>query len=83
MKNKLAFLLVLGLLSISLTKAQNQWVTQNSGTSSFLTSVYFVSADTGYVCSEGGSVYKTTNGGTSWNSVGSGPGYSLYFTDAQ
>ena len=83
MKNKLTILLAIGLLSISLVKAQNQWIAQNSGNSSFLTSVYFVSADTGYVCSEGGNVYKTANGGTNWNSVGTGPGYYLVFENAQ
>jgi photosystem II stability/assembly factor-like uncharacterized protein len=83
MKNKLSIFVAMGLLSISLANAQNQWLTQNSGTSAFLTSVYFVSADTGYVCSQAGAVLKTTNGGLNWNNIGTGPGNSLCFLNSQ
>ncbi|MEI6122045.1 MAG: T9SS type A sorting domain-containing protein [Bacteroidota bacterium] len=82
MKNKLTTLLAIGLLSISLAQAQNQWVTQSSGTSALLTSVFFVSADSGYVCSQAGNIYKTVNGGTNWNYIGTGPGSCLFFLNA-
>jgi photosystem II stability/assembly factor-like uncharacterized protein len=82
MKNKFLLLISIGLLSLNLTNGQNQWVSQTSGTSAFLTSVYFVSADSGYVCSQGGNILKTVNGGNNWNQVGTGPGNSLFFLNA-
>jgi photosystem II stability/assembly factor-like uncharacterized protein len=83
MNNKLTILIAIGLISINLVSAQYQWVSQTSGNSGFLTSVYFVSADTGYVCSQAGSILKTVNGGTNWNSVGTGPYSGLCFRNAQ
>lgn len=83
MKNKLAILLAICLLSSNLANTQNQWVSQTSGTSAFLTSVYFVSADTGWVCSQAGNISKTINGGTTWSSLGMGPGGALFFLNAQ
>ncbi len=79
MKNKTAIILILCFFSIKLTNGQNQWVSQVSGTSSFLKSVFFVSADTGYVAVEAGSILKTVNGGTNWVHVGNGPEKCLFF----
>jgi photosystem II stability/assembly factor-like uncharacterized protein len=63
--------------------SQGQWVQQNSGTNAMLTSVYFVSKDTGFVASESGYLFKTTNGGTTWNQAGIGAVRGLYFLDSQ
>jgi photosystem II stability/assembly factor-like uncharacterized protein len=63
--------------------AQNQWVSLNSAPNATLTSVYFVSADTGYISTFGGTVYKTTNGGLNFNQVNNnGPAFSLCFLNA-
>ena len=43
-----------------------QWVPQMSGISDFVTSVFFVNADTGYVSAFGGTILKTTNAGKDW-----------------
>ena len=83
MKNKTAIIFIICLLSVRLVNGQNQWVSQVSGTSSFLTSVYFVTADTGYTCSQAGSLLKTVNGGTNWNQVGTGPEGALWFLNSQ
>lgn len=44
----------------------SQWSTLNSGTSSFLTKVFFTTIDTGYVIKTDGSILKTVDGGNSW-----------------
>ncbi len=50
-------------------KSTNQglmWVLKNSGTTNTLRSVYFVSADSGAVTGDNGTVRMTTNGGETW-----------------
>jgi photosystem II stability/assembly factor-like uncharacterized protein len=49
-----------------------QWITQTSGTSSFLQQVYFLNKDTGYVVQDNGGLRRTTNGGVNWNLIYSG-----------
>jgi photosystem II stability/assembly factor-like uncharacterized protein len=49
--------------------ANAQWRPFNLGTNNALSSVFFTSADTGYIVGEG--IYKTTDGGTSWTSADS------------
>jgi len=51
--------------------AVGQWTRQNSGTSDFLTQVYFPSPDTGYVVSWGpdANILKTENGGITWTQM--------------
>jgi photosystem II stability/assembly factor-like uncharacterized protein len=45
-----------------------------------LTSVYFLSPSTGWIVDDFGEVFKTTNGGSSWNYIKIGfPGFSIYF----
>jgi photosystem II stability/assembly factor-like uncharacterized protein len=83
MKSKFLIYLVIGFFNVGIANSQNLWVSQSSGTSEFLTSVFFITADTGYVCSEGGKILKTTNGGNNWNQVGVGPGYCLYFLNSK
>lgn len=80
MKNKQMkrsfFLIIVFLSIISNTKAQ--WVTQNSGTTNELRSVYFTSADTGYVVGWKGTILKTTNGGNDWISISTDTTYNYF-----
>jgi len=48
------------------SSVNTQWVSQNSGTSTQLLSVYFVNQTTGFACGSNGKVLKTTNSGTDW-----------------
>ncbi|MEI6508790.1 MAG: YCF48-related protein [Bacteroidota bacterium] len=45
------------------------WVALTSSTSQNLSSVYFLSKDTGFVAGASGTVLKTTNGGTTWTAL--------------
>lgn len=42
------------------------WVSQTSGTSAQLNSIYFTDANTGWAVGDSGLVLKTTNGGSAW-----------------
>jgi photosystem II stability/assembly factor-like uncharacterized protein len=44
----------------------------STGTANTLNSVMFVNTATGFVCGDGGVVYKTVNGGVNWTSSNSG-----------
>ena len=68
MKKNIILFTILILLNIYVF-GQGQWVTQNTGTSNYLTSVYFPSVDTGYTCDITGHIFKTTNGGSNWSNV--------------
>ena len=46
--------------------------TYNVGSSANLNSVTFLNSNTGYVCGDGGVVYKSVNGGVNWTSSNSG-----------
>jgi photosystem II stability/assembly factor-like uncharacterized protein len=80
MKLKTLTFLVISLLLCQSLKAQ--W-TQIFSSSNGLSTVYFVSADTGYAAM-GVSIAKTVNGGTTWTTVANVgiPIRSIYFTDA-
>ena len=64
-----------------------QWNLQANYTSSRLESVFFPDSNTGYIVGTGGTIMKTTNGGSSWT-FPSGITYpdmyfySVYFSDA-
>jgi photosystem II stability/assembly factor-like uncharacterized protein len=49
---------------------------------SHFSSVYFVSADTGYA-GNGGGLYRTTDGGLTWEEQGSGGDLFIYFYNSQ
>ncbi len=69
----LKFVVVLfAVVSISKVRAQEQWTAVISPTGLNLNSVYFTSPNTGYVVGDSGSIFKTTNGGTSWTAQISG-----------
>lgn len=91
MKTKLTlFIVIIFMLSaLNIYEASAQWVQQVSGTSYDLESVFFTDINTGYCTGFNpdtymGTVYKTTNGGNTWDSLGINPGapYPIYFTDA-
>ena len=63
------------------TYLQAQWTTQNSGTSAFLTNVFFPTADVGYFTKDNGGIYKTVNGGNNWAQISpANSGYNIFFT---
>lgn len=69
------------------TDAGNNWFSPNSvAISNVLLSVFFTSASTGYMSGGfmGGAIYKTTDGGISWDTqfTSDDPIPSIYFTDA-
>lgn len=55
-----------------------QWESLYSGTSNFVTSVYFTNIDTGWCCGFGGTILKTTDGGNTWDPELSGTINDLY-----
>ncbi len=66
------------------TNGGTSWMSQTSGTSYSLKSVYFVGANTGWAVGENGIIIKTINGGTSWTSQTSGTTFilnAIHFTD--
>ncbi|MFQ6615154.1 MAG: carboxypeptidase regulatory-like domain-containing protein [Fidelibacterota bacterium] len=68
------------------TNGQQTWNPQESGTTSGLSSVYFVDDMTGWAAGAGGTILHTTNGGTDWVAQSSGAGttidLSITFVDA-
>jgi len=65
--------------------AFSQWTTLTSGTTNYLTSVYFTDANTGYVVGDSGTILKTFNAGTKWSIISSGTkNYlgSVFFTNS-
>jgi len=59
-------LLILMLLIISITIKAQTWEKQTSGITDNLREVYFINSNTGWTVGEGGTILKTTNGGTNW-----------------
>ncbi|MCI0473887.1 MAG: hypothetical protein L0Y76_09935, partial [Ignavibacteria bacterium] len=47
------------------------WVSQNSGTTRTLNSVYFCNSNTGFAVGDSGTIRKTVNGGQNWIQVNS------------
>ena len=65
MKKIFFLLMTLGWLSA----IQAQWIQQNSGTTHYLNDVYCITADTVVVVGDNGTILRTTNGGTQWNTI--------------
>jgi hypothetical protein len=81
MKKLIIFLLAL----LAVNGAIAQWYALSSGTTRYLSSVYFPDANTGYAVGEAGTILKTNNAGTTWTVLSSGTInylYSVYFTDS-
>lgn len=58
-----------GNLGTILNNGGGMWASQNSGVSTKLTGVWFISPDSGMVCSTEGMVLATMDGGLNWNIV--------------
>ncbi len=54
------------LLILTINTYAQIWDKQNSGTTDNLRDIYFLNANTGWAVGEGGTILKTTNGGTTW-----------------
>jgi hypothetical protein len=54
------------------TNSGTNWISQTSGTTLILSSVFFTNANTGAAVGENGTILRTTNGGTNWLSQISG-----------
>jgi len=75
MKKFYLFLAAMILINI----ANAQWTAQSSGTKNYLYSVYFIDKDLGFAVGEGGTILKTTNGGTNWIRQNSGSTTNVFF----
>ncbi len=65
MKKIFFLLMTLGWLSAIYA----QWIQQNSGTTNYLNDVFCISEDTVVVVGNFGTILRTTNGGTQWNTI--------------
>ena len=70
---------MIGLFS-SVASAQI-WNAQNSGTFNHVLGIHFADNNTGYAVGGGGTILKTTNGGTTWNAQVSGQPNAFYAVD--
>lgn len=57
-------------MALSFGIVSAQWIAQTSPTTNELNTVYFTSATTGFTSGSFANIYKTTDGGSSWSSVG-------------
>ena len=70
--------------TLTVTYSQTGWFRQNCSFTGWFRSVSFGSALTGWAVGDGGTIFKTTNGGSSWFSQLSGtnqPLWSVKFYD--
>jgi photosystem II stability/assembly factor-like uncharacterized protein len=74
---RLYFLLITVFL---LNNAHAQWTKQESGTTNYLYSVFFVDQNLGFAVGEGGTILKTVDGGTNWKRQNSGSTTNVFFT---
>ncbi|MBK8983762.1 MAG: hypothetical protein IPM38_15945 [Ignavibacteria bacterium] len=58
--------IILLLYLISVLESEAQWILQSSFTNSNLYDVEFYNRNTGWAVGDGGTILKTTNGGTNW-----------------
>jgi len=80
--NKSVIIISVIFLFLITSYSQTGWVTQSSGTSEHLRSVFFVNDMTGWAVGYAGVILKTTNGGTNWisqTSPTSNPFLSVFF----
>src|SRR5438552_6345940 len=57
-----------------------QWKRIETGTSANLTSVKFIDQLTGWIAGDGGSIFKTTNGGNKWSFQNPSLPYNFEYT---
>ncbi len=80
MKTKL--LIIIPMLFVCTVQGQvHTFTTLNSSTVQHLLGVSAIDANTTYVCGNGGTILKTTNGGSTWQAQVSGTSQDLYSID--
>jgi len=62
---------------LSITDGGATWNEQNSGTTQWLASQYFINADTGWVTGDSGTILKTVDGGANWLAQNYGTIFSI------
>lgn len=78
-KHNIMRLILLILLCISpFQYIFSQWHQQPSGVSSYLRDLEFINSKTGWVCGDGGTILKTTNGGINWVQQSGIPNKALF-----
>ncbi len=82
MKKNTFILLFSTILLFSSHKINAQWTQQTSPTSSKLEGLYFTDSNIGFTSGSTTQMYKTTNGGQTWTSVGNYPARDIHFVDA-
>lgn len=75
MRKIFLFLFTFAIINLS-GYSQSGWQILNSGTTAYLSTVYFNDSLTGYIAGNNGYLSKTTNGGVNWTVLSSGaPGF--------
>ncbi|KXK48193.1 MAG: glycosyl hydrolase, partial [Chlorobi bacterium OLB5] len=74
---KLIFFTSLLILSSGNILSQSGWFQIQSPTSAFINTSFFNSSETGFIGTDSGSVYRTTNGGLNWLVVDTPPNRSI------
>lgn len=59
-------ILLIFLFSSPFQNTFSQWLQQPTGVSTYLRDIEFINKNTGWVCGDGGTILKTTNGGINW-----------------
>jgi photosystem II stability/assembly factor-like uncharacterized protein len=81
------FIVLFAVIALIFTAhAQNSWHSQNSGTNRFLTDVFFLDENTGWITGWTGTILHTTDGGQIWTDQNAPPlnSYnSIQFIDGQ
>ncbi|MDD5361352.1 MAG: T9SS type A sorting domain-containing protein [Ignavibacteria bacterium] len=72
------FLLICLLMSVKDIYSQQGWYIQQSTFQYPITDIFFIDAQTGWISSDSGRVYKSTDGGANWTLYNSGTDYRLY-----
>jgi len=66
MKSRINIILFILFILLSNIISEAQWIQQQSGVTTPLYDIEFINRSTGWSCGEGGTIIKTTNGGTNW-----------------
>jgi photosystem II stability/assembly factor-like uncharacterized protein len=61
--------------------SQSAWVTQSSGTTSSINTVYFLNNETGFCAGNNGLLLKTTNSGLQWNQITSPAAFNFDYLE--
>ncbi|MFN0215701.1 MAG: YCF48-related protein [Saprospiraceae bacterium] len=69
MKSLTPFFTTFSLCVFCMANAQAQWVSMPSNSTEHLRDLFFVSPDTGFVVGESNVLYKTTDGGDTWDDL--------------